>query len=66
VSHLRVVIAGSGNLDRFIDAGGLYSVGRLYSIGVFSYIVVEEGSYINLVGYLINITLLTASIVGIT
>ena len=29
--------SGSGNLDRFVNAGGLYSVGRLYSIGVFSY-----------------------------
>ena len=29
--------SGGGNPDRFVDAGGLYGVGRLYSIGVFSY-----------------------------
>ena len=38
---IYIIITGSynggGNLDRFVNVGGLYSVGRFYSIGVFNY-----------------------------
>ena len=39
--NIHIIIAGSyssnSSLDRFVDIGGLYSIGKFYSIGVFNY-----------------------------
>ena len=32
---LTGIYSGNSNLDWFIDAGGLYSIGRFYNTGVF-------------------------------
>ena len=29
------IYSGDGNLNWFIDAGGLYGIGRFYNVGVF-------------------------------
>ena len=41
IGNIYIIITGiyysGGNLDKFINAGGLYNINKFYNTGIFSY-----------------------------